>query len=221
MAPEDIERYEAALLAVPRERFVLPEDIGFSADDLPTALDREGLATVSAPHAYLLTYGCLGLGQGDHLIELGTGTGYGAALGSHVVGARGHVTTIEIDPVLELRARRILSQRDAHGEGPITLLCGGRATVGREAVGARGGRRRRGARGGHVRGGRRAPSASEALPEGGRAVVPVGEADEGRCWCAGRGARRLRRSIHGAVRYVAERQVGGLMQIGARSVRAL
>src|SRR6185503_2335324 len=51
-APPTLPRYMDALIRVPRERFVLPEDIALSADDLPLALDREGLATVSAPHAY-------------------------------------------------------------------------------------------------------------------------------------------------------------------------
>ena len=79
--PARLELYAEALLAVPRERFVIPEEIASSADGpTPSPLDAEGLATVSAPHAYLLTYGLLGLDEGDHLLELGSGTGYGAAL---------------------------------------------------------------------------------------------------------------------------------------------
>src|SRR6185437_6365211 len=73
VSADTLERAAEALLVVPRERFVLPEDIGASATDAPCPLDRAGLATVSAPHAYALTYGILGLAQGDHLLELGTG----------------------------------------------------------------------------------------------------------------------------------------------------
>ena len=63
-----------ATSTVPRERFVLPEDIAASAADAPCAARlRAGLATVSAPHAYVLTYGLLGLAEGDHLLELGIG----------------------------------------------------------------------------------------------------------------------------------------------------
>ena len=45
-----------ALLEVPRERFVRPEDLERSAEDVPLPLDDAGLATISAPHAYLLSF---------------------------------------------------------------------------------------------------------------------------------------------------------------------
>lgn len=116
--------YLDALLHVPRERFVLPEDIALSADDAPLPLDREGLATVSAPHAYLLTYALLQLGEGDRLLELGTGTGYGAVIASEIVGPSGHVDSIEIDPDLAARALRLQSLLQGGGSRRITLYQG-------------------------------------------------------------------------------------------------
>jgi len=98
-----------ALRVVPRERFVRATDRVHSAADTPLALDDSGLATISAPHAYMLSYRLLALGPGDRLVELGTGSGYGAALASFVVGARGHVTTVEIDPQLAAIARSLLA----------------------------------------------------------------------------------------------------------------
>ena len=103
------------------------EDIALSADDTPLSLDREGLATVSAPHAYLLTFALLDLGAGDHLLELGTGTGYGAAVARDIVGSRGRLASIEIDAQLAARARRIHGLLD-DGEPPQIVLLEGDAT---------------------------------------------------------------------------------------------
>jgi protein-L-isoaspartate(D-aspartate) O-methyltransferase len=115
-------RAYGALLEVPRERFVLPEDIASSAADAPSPLDMWGLATVSAPHAYLLSYALLGLEEGDHLLELGSGTGYGAALARHIVGPRGRVTSIEIDPDLHARAARLLAAPEVPEQAELSAL---------------------------------------------------------------------------------------------------
>lgn len=99
----------AALVDVDRARFVRPHDVPRSSEDVPLALDDEGYATVSAPHAYLLSFRLLELARGDRVVELGSGTGYGAALASWIVGPGGHVATFEIEPVLALSARELLS----------------------------------------------------------------------------------------------------------------
>jgi protein-L-isoaspartate(D-aspartate) O-methyltransferase len=215
--PAELASFAAALMAVPRERFVLPEEIASSAEDAPSPLDAEGLATVSAPHAYALTYFLLGLGEGDHLIELGTGTGYGAALASYMVGRGGAVTSIEIDPVLVSRAARLLAEPTSRGPAPVTTLTGDAKALGADALAAA------------VAGGRPVrvaytyalPAPPDAilalLPEEGRLVAPVaqpaarpgagvdaGEDDQTLVrWDRVRGA--LRMSGHGAVRYVPER----------------
>lgn len=203
---DEVARFAAAIEATPRERFLIPEEIGASADDAPSPLDAPGLATVSAPHAYVLTYGLLGLAEGDHLLELGTGTGYGAALASHVVGPRGQVTSIEIDPDLHARARRILAAADAHGPAPITLLEGDARALSVAVVAALAAAPRPL----RVAVTYALPEAPEALlarlPEGGRLVAPVDAGPEGQLLL---GFRReggaLSRAVHGAVRYVSER----------------
>lgn len=200
------QRFEGALASVPRERFVLPEEIGSSADDAPSPLDPQGFATVSAPHAYVLTYDLLDLREGDHLLELGTGTGYGAAIASHVVGPRGRVTSIEIDPVLHERARRVLADPTTHGPAPIALHLGDARALALQVADAC-----RGApeplRVAITYALPRAPDALIArLPEGGRLVAPVGVGDDDQIllsWTLEGGA--LRHVAHGPVRYVAER----------------
>ncbi|MFO0757201.1 MAG: hypothetical protein U0359_11970 [Byssovorax sp.] len=205
-----IRRYFEALREVPRERFVMPEDIALSAEDTPLGLDREGLATISAPHAYLLTFALLDLREGDHLVELGTGTGYGAALGLSIVGPRGHVTSVEIDPVLAARARRVLALLGGGEPGRLTLIEGDGCRVAEEAMIALG------ARGGSLKvaftfGLARAPDRLVSLlPEGAVLVAPVGRPtfwdDEGQelmRWERRGGA--IQAASHGPVRYVIER----------------
>jgi protein-L-isoaspartate(D-aspartate) O-methyltransferase len=204
--PDVVAAYAEALLLVPRERFVLPEDIASSADDAPSPLDREGLATVSAPHAYVLTYGLLGLAEGDHLIELGTGTGYGAALASHIVGARGRVTSIEIDPLLHARADRILADPGARGPAPITLVQGDARALA-PAIVAKAADLAQPVR---IAVTYALPAAPDALithlPAHGRLVAPIGATeDDQRLIRWAREGGGLRRTVHGAVRYVSER----------------
>jgi protein-L-isoaspartate(D-aspartate) O-methyltransferase len=85
-------------------------DLPLANEDVPLPLDDSGLATISAPHAYLLSYRVLGLQPGDHLVELGSGSGYGAALASYIVGPQGSVLSFEIDPDLAVRATTLLAK---------------------------------------------------------------------------------------------------------------
>lgn len=105
-----------ALRRVPRERFVPLELVAESASDKALALSDDGGSTISAMHAYAIAFSALELGLGDSLIDLGGGTGYGAALAAEVVGPEGRVTSIEIVSELSERARENLagySQADA------------------------------------------------------------------------------------------------------------
>ncbi len=98
-----------ALAEVPRERFVRTLDAERAELDSPLPLDDTGHATISAPHAYLMSYRALDLREGDRLLELGSGTGYGAALAAAIVGASGLVMTIEIDAALAAAAHDLLA----------------------------------------------------------------------------------------------------------------
>jgi protein-L-isoaspartate(D-aspartate) O-methyltransferase len=100
-----------ALLEVPREGFVRNDDVERSAEDTPLPLDDAGLSTISAPHAYLLSFRLLELAPGDSLVELGTGSGYGAALAAFIVAPKGRVVTFEIDADLAGWAERTLADQ--------------------------------------------------------------------------------------------------------------
>ncbi len=186
-------RLLAALLEVPRERFVRSSDIAESATDTPLLLDDEGLATISAPHAYLLSFRVLGLGPGDRVAELGTGSGYGAALASEVVTETGSVLTIEIDDFLVRRARYLLAgyknvevvQGDAGDK--LTSWSGYNRVTVTFAID-------------------RVPDAwLAAIPEGGSLVAPVGSEAGQRLLRVDRVEGQLLWSDHGAVRYVRNR----------------
>ena len=191
-----------ALLEVGRERFVRPEDVIRSADDAPLALDDGGLATISAPHAYLLSYRLLRLSQGDTLVELGTGSGYGAALAAQVVGPKGRVLSFEIDATLVAWARAALATEPAARLGTIRV-------TERDAMESTG----------EWAGAAKVtvtfavetlpPDWLRALPEGGMLVAPVGPRDQDqRLVLATRRRGRVVESDHGAVRYVRNRSGG-------------
>jgi protein-L-isoaspartate(D-aspartate) O-methyltransferase len=99
-----------ALLDVPRERFVRLEDVARSAEDVALRLTDDNRSTVSALHSYDVAFRALGLRAGDALVDLGAGTGYGAALASRVVGETGRVTTVECVESLASRARELLQE---------------------------------------------------------------------------------------------------------------
>ena len=190
-------RHLSALLEVPRERFVRDEDVERSAEDTPLPLDSDGLATISAPHAYLLSFRLLELSPGDALVELGTGSGYGAALAAFIVGTDGRVLTFEIDAGLAEWAERTLASepnvRAVHADAMSSAdeWEGANKVVATFAVNDLPG------------------PWLDALPEGGKLVAPVGPRDrDQRLVRAVRKSGRIVESEHGAVRYVKNRSTG-------------
>lgn len=91
------ERLREALLVVRREDFIPDEYRDYAYREVPLPLPGEH-ATISCPHSYPLFYEPLGLDLGHRFLEVGTGSGYGAAVAREVVGDRGLVVSVEIDP---------------------------------------------------------------------------------------------------------------------------
>jgi protein-L-isoaspartate(D-aspartate) O-methyltransferase len=114
------ERIKAALLKVPREDFIPPEYRDFTYEEVPLPLPGTA-ATISCPHSYPLFYEPLGLERGHRFLEIGTGSGYGAAVAREVVGDTGQVTSIEIDPLTHAFARQNLERA---GYADVVLVLG-------------------------------------------------------------------------------------------------
>ena len=120
-------RLEAAFRAVPRERFLGPPpwtiiEVGGPSllpisdpadayrDELFALAPGRGVNNgVPSLHARMLDALCPG--PGHEVVHLGAGTGYYAALLAELVGPRGHVAAVEIDPVLGRIARGALRDR--------------------------------------------------------------------------------------------------------------
>jgi protein-L-isoaspartate(D-aspartate) O-methyltransferase len=118
---------QAAFAAVPRHLFLPELDpaavyqdealvIKYSADGLP-------VASSSQPAMMAIMLEQLGLRRGHRVLEIGTGTGYNAAVMAHIVGPAGAVVTVDIDGDLITRAQSSLaaagydSVRAVQGDG--------------------------------------------------------------------------------------------------------
>jgi protein-L-isoaspartate(D-aspartate) O-methyltransferase len=88
---------EEAVLSVPREEFMPEEHKHYAYMDQPFPLPGDGRQTISAPYMYPITYEALKLDLGERFLEIGAGSGYGAALARELIGSRGLVVTIEIN----------------------------------------------------------------------------------------------------------------------------
>ncbi|HEX2251679.1 MAG TPA: protein-L-isoaspartate(D-aspartate) O-methyltransferase [Thermoanaerobaculia bacterium] len=94
----------AAMREVPRHRFVPPELAARAYDDRPLPIGHG--QTISQPYVVALMSDLLQVGPSDRVLEIGTGSGYHAAVLSRVAG---EVYTIEIVAPLAVRARRTLA----------------------------------------------------------------------------------------------------------------
>ena len=84
----------------------------YANEPLATAYDEECTATSSSssPAAMAIMLEASELGPGLRVLEIGTGTGYNAALLAAIVGNQGHVFTVEIDSDLAMQAEHRLDQ---------------------------------------------------------------------------------------------------------------
>lgn len=114
---------EGAFRAVPRHLFI-PEaapDLAYR-DEAVSVETPEGMAESSAsqPSIVAKMLEQSGVESGDRVLEVGTATGYNAALLSRLTGEEGRVVTVEINESLALRARRSLS---AAGFSRVEVVC--------------------------------------------------------------------------------------------------
>jgi protein-L-isoaspartate(D-aspartate) O-methyltransferase len=113
-----------AFAQVPRHVFVpeLPSAAAYQDEAFVIKWDADGVpvSSSSQPAMMAIMLEQLMLGRGQRVLEIGTGTGYNAAVLAHIVGDSGHVSTVDIDPELVQRAQASLT---AAGYGSVEVSC--------------------------------------------------------------------------------------------------
>jgi protein-L-isoaspartate(D-aspartate) O-methyltransferase len=97
-----------AMLKVPRHEFVPANAVSSAYSDSPLSIGLN--QTISAPHMNAMMCEYLELKEGDKVLEIGTGSGYHAALCAEIIAPGnssnpGHVYTIERHEELAERAK--------------------------------------------------------------------------------------------------------------------
>ncbi len=157
------ERLLAAMAKVPREEFISSEDVADAYGDFPLPIGAG--QTISQPYIVAAMVEALEVNPEDRVLEVGTGTGYEAAILAELAA---DVWTIERHAELVDKAREILQRLGyadvhvLHGDGSLGL--GEHAPFNKILVAAA------------------APRVPETLvsqlADGGRLVVPVGSRSE-------------------------------------------
>lgn len=120
-------RLYQAFAQIPREHFLGPPPWEFASGaallhpdyrstrsprdlyhDVVVALDAARMLNTAQPSLMARMIDALDLKPGQHVLHLGCGSGYYAAILASIVGRRGRVTTLEIDPHLAARATKNL-----------------------------------------------------------------------------------------------------------------
>jgi protein-L-isoaspartate(D-aspartate) O-methyltransferase len=113
-----------ALRTVPRHLFLpgVPPEAVYSDEAVVTKRDADGLPISSSSQPALMAamLDRLALAPGQRILEIGAGTGYNAALISHIVGPAGTVVSIDIDQDIVETAREHLA---AAGYPDVIVLC--------------------------------------------------------------------------------------------------
>lgn len=99
-----------AFQKVPRERFLPKSKEEYAYADTPLSIGSG--QTISAPHMIAIMVEALDIKPGLKILEIGTGSGYHAAIVSQLVKDEGHVYTVERHESLADEARKNLEDAD-------------------------------------------------------------------------------------------------------------
>jgi protein-L-isoaspartate(D-aspartate) O-methyltransferase len=115
----DNPRLRAAFQAVRREHFLpgIPPERIYEDDAVTchTGPDGTPLSSSSQPTVMALMLNQLDPQPGDHVLEIGAGSGYNAALLAHLLTPKGQVTSIDLDPDVASAARANLTRAGMEG----------------------------------------------------------------------------------------------------------
>ncbi len=116
-------RVEEAFLAIPRENFVPDNLRSYAYADTPLPIGYG--QTISAPHMVALMTELLEVEPGMRVLEIGTGSGYQAAILAYIVSqGDGHVYTVERVPQLAHRAARNILKTSHTLYQHVTIVVG-------------------------------------------------------------------------------------------------
>ena len=117
-------RVEAAFRAVPRHLFLpnmAPTEVYRDQAIAIQSINGQVVSSSSQPTIMAIMLEQLHLQPGHRVLEIGSGTGYNAALMAHIVGTSGEVVTIDIDEDIVEAAREHLATA---GFGHVHVICG-------------------------------------------------------------------------------------------------
>lgn len=101
-------KVEEAFLKTPRELFLPEKQKQFAYRDTPLQIGKN--QTISAPHMVAIMCEELDILKGQKILEIGSGSGYHAAIVSNIVGEKGHIYTVERFPKLAKQAEENLNK---------------------------------------------------------------------------------------------------------------
>lgn len=103
----------AALAAVPRKGFLRPHDRHRADTDAPLPIGHG--QTCSQPRTVREMLQLLDVRPGDHVLDVGSGSGWTTALLAHLVGPSGRVLGLDVEPELVQWAGENLERSGARG----------------------------------------------------------------------------------------------------------
>lgn len=108
----------SAFKKIKRENFVLPEHKETAYDDIALPLGYG--STISQPSTIIAMLEALDLKEGLKVLEIGTGSGYTAAIISKIIGKKGEIFSIDIIPQITEMAKNNLAKEKIKN---IMLFC--------------------------------------------------------------------------------------------------
>ncbi len=117
-----------AFKKIPRENFVRPEDKEHAYENIPLPIGS--YSTISQPLTVAAMTEALSVSRGQKILEIGTGSGYQAAILSILIGNKGKIITLEVNKeVYEFGKQNLKDYKNAE-----TILSDGSVGYEKEAL---------------------------------------------------------------------------------------